>query len=544
MHSQLQRIIKPDRGYIETDLSFDSNNGYVIHATQAYTDPLSLRRTAEIVAELLTSQVARLVCIEEVSGEVSLAPLLALRARRENFLTPGRLIETGEIGYLEYLFLTVEQDFDLWGVEDASVFKKAIDISRSLTPGSNDWERRFTELITDLNVSGLAHVSGKYADFCRSCGSTPDDLPPLELLIEYADHAGLESADLRNFEVLLSVKELEQTIDFTAANREREEMQNLIIELITDPGLIVQRSFEQAGIMPSDATPKLLMDQLSSATIDDLSLSLRMRRTALGRLLLPTLKSQQQKGLRPTAPADLLALFEDSFEILKEEIAEALKGQGKDHVATARVFNLLMEFMALLNIEPEHFPNLILYAHYLNRLLAAQVFAVPNELNALRIRILSKLSQQDMDRLHASLLERLSLLTEAFQLKLTRHNVKRLQTLAEEQVVSHEQLCADLARFFQNNARLNELKELETEYTDRFDDAMRFYNLQDLRADEMVDNTRKRMRDLKQETAILVTGGFHQNTIAASLARHRISHTVVFPVAMPRGVQAWGVKQG
>jgi hypothetical protein len=391
-------------------------------------------------------------------------------------------------------------------------------------------------------VEGLAQVTDKYADFCRSCGSTPgDELPSIELLIEYANKAGLESADLPNYEILLSVKELEQTIDFTAANREREEIQNLILELVMDSGRIVQRSFEQAGILPSDATPRSLMDQLSSPTIDDLSLSFQMRRTPFGRLLLLALKSQLQKGRRPTAPADLLALFEESFEILKEDLADSLKGRGEGHAATARIFNLVMEFMALLNIEPERFPNLILYAHYLNRLLGAQVFAVPNELNALRLRILYKLSHQDLDRLHASLLERLSLLTQAFQLKVTRRDVKRLQTLAQE--VSHEQLCADLSLFFQNNPRLNELKDLETEYTDRFDDAMLFYNLQDLRADEMVANTLKRMRELKQKTAILVTGGFHQNTVATSLARQRISHTVVFPFAKFGGLLARGVKQ-
>jgi hypothetical protein len=59
---------------------------------------------------------------------------------------------------------------------------------------------------------------------------------------------------------------------------------------------------------------------------------------------------------------------------------------------------------------------------------------------------------------------------------------------------------------------------------------MVYFNLMVTRANAMSENTLKRMYETDRDSAILLTGGFHQETVAANLSRQRISYATVMPM--------------
>jgi hypothetical protein len=407
----------------------------------------------------------------------------------------------------------------LWGIDDAALYRKLRGLDTGLRTGKESWTRPIEQLAAALHSDGLKHVSSDYRAFCHACSAGGDDFPPVEVLIDYANRLGLVSNALRNYNILVRARDMERAIDFEAMDHEREALQNLIVSLVADPERLVQTSFEAAGLLPADATAQSLMMAADAKS----SLAADMRHTPLGRVLLPGMRNAAAPD---RAPTELLSLFERSYQSISGELTGLIAEQSTSRKAMARLFNFLMELMTLLDIGQERFPNLVRYAHSTNRWTGAQGFLLIDEIFGLKGRIQAALTRNDADRVHASLSERLRLLLSACRLMLTRREVKQLQGMAGE--MSHRRLLEDLRSLLPDGAALRELRDLEEDYAARFEDTMLYYNVQDLRADAMVANTLARIRESGQNSAILVTGGFHEETISAGFARNRVSHTVVF----------------
>lgn len=181
----------------------------------------NLAKTLEIV---LRAENLPVVFTEGASGEVSLSALRqrgtpALRRR-----VAAEFVKKGELKGSEYLELTGERDFEIVGVEEKRLYDRSVEIYRRTVearPRLLAYLARMRVTVDYLKThrlnAALRAFDGRRNDFLDGKISW---LQYLEALHAEALAAGLSTTDYSQLHRLKRLRELEESIDFEAANRE------------------------------------------------------------------------------------------------------------------------------------------------------------------------------------------------------------------------------------------------------------------------------------------------------------------------------------
>jgi len=234
----------------------------------------------------------------------------------------------------------------------------------------------------------------------------------------------------------------------------------------------------------------------------------------------------------PDSPENVLRLFHAAVDEIEAELVghfQTAKRSGADP-SNARdmtrgmswLFQFLLEFLLLTTADARDFPNLVRYTHYLKQYDSVVMTKAVSEMHFLRVKIEAELLKTDEDRSFAQFVPRLRLLEGVGSLACLPGDVKLLAARFRE--FNHGRLCAEFDRLVSGSAALEE------EYEDRIENSLRYYRLMDLRADAMARNTIARMCEFGVLSCVLLTGGFHRDRIAATLASLGIGYTGIFPL--------------
>ncbi|HTL70934.1 MAG TPA: hypothetical protein VL404_06555 [Candidatus Eisenbacteria bacterium] len=204
------------------------NDKTVYLVRDAHTNDSCQLNTAAALDIIFKKEKIKFVFLEAGTGDDSLtfARVLGTPARREKVALS--YLKQGQVSGSEYLDLTSDHDFRLWGVEDKDLYWESLAVYRGIASGRARFEAYLEEISAAVEAlkprvlnRALLTLDARRAAFSR------EELSSVEyagILSGAASENGVSLAAYPHLRQLKNLKSLEDGIDFKAANLEQEKL--------------------------------------------------------------------------------------------------------------------------------------------------------------------------------------------------------------------------------------------------------------------------------------------------------------------------------
>lgn len=512
------------------DLGPGAPRVYYINA--AWGDPQAEVDLAHLLEDILAKTSVTLMCVESRVGECSLSGLHSV-ASQPCRQSVGKRYLGRSLGAAEYLSLAWLRALSLWGVEEsAEAIEKVNSDFVSLGQDHAFWQALF---------GGTSDLAGAAPG--SLCADLEAKMPRPHVFgaIDVAASSRIQNIFYRAKELDIStsrqlrevfhVIELEGQIDFARANDEAAILGKKLQDLLAQPDRILEQSLRSCLNGDGDFSARGLASLLNNPNTDWTRLARGLSETPAGLLI----KYSCSEG-KPESAGDLLSHFYAACRAVTGRLAELAPrsqeearqslgfGSYRDH---ATFFRLLVELRTLFQIPAEEIHNVIKAAQYywwFNQSdIAQHLFEVERLYDAIIDRLASE-SERRYFRLRRTVEKVAQLLT----MRVTNADLDEIDR--EHGSLRHEELCAALGKWIHGSVALRRFKSLGKAYSSRLEAAKSWYRHQKKRQIAMADITLGRMADGGESQAILVTGGFHKEVVAARLIDRGLSCWIFTPV--------------
>jgi hypothetical protein len=210
-------------GFIEDSFKGDENT--VILIQDAHTNASGQINVAIALDIIIQEENIPYVFLEAGTGKASLSFLrdtTSLERRKEVGLS---FLRKGLLQGSEYLDLTSDLDFTLWGVEDPSLYDEALVSYRKIANSRDKHQNYLKKIQNTLNAlkpkllnEQLFKLESEYQGYLK--GNVPLT-EYLQTLTQKAKDKGINLKDFAHLETLRNLKQKEDHIDFKKANQEQ-----------------------------------------------------------------------------------------------------------------------------------------------------------------------------------------------------------------------------------------------------------------------------------------------------------------------------------
>ncbi len=202
-----------------------SDNQKTIYLIQdAHTNASGQMNVAKILEHLFKSQRIPYVFLEGSSGDMSLSFLRDQVSLDKRKLVAQSYLNKGLLQGSEYLDLTSEYPFELWGVEDSDLYDDALELYRDVVKNRPVIQKTLHQLRSTLDVLKPHILNPALADWDRHLSDyTKGDLLIIKYLLylyTQAQALNLDMNDFANIKQLILIQNLEASIDFANINHD------------------------------------------------------------------------------------------------------------------------------------------------------------------------------------------------------------------------------------------------------------------------------------------------------------------------------------
>lgn len=167
------------------------------------------------------------IFVEAGVGDDSLSFLRKYASHEGRKQVANQYLKKGVLHGEEYLDLTSNHNFIIWGVEDLKLYQKAIDAYRSVVKDREKFQSYLAGIQMTIDTlkprvfnSGLLSFHEKHTKFLREEISLADYF---QILNQEARKRQISLLNFPDIQVLISLKEKESLIDFNKANQEQQK---------------------------------------------------------------------------------------------------------------------------------------------------------------------------------------------------------------------------------------------------------------------------------------------------------------------------------
>ena len=396
------------------------------------------------------------VFLEAGVGDNSLSflrPYTELSDRKKRALS---YIKKGLLHGEEYLDLTSDHDFTLWGVEDPDLYIKSLEDYKAVAKDRERFDLYLKKIDQTLETLKAHLLNPSLSQFDKDMRKfQKEELTLTQYFQVLLRESTLENIDLTRYPHLKNLEALkaqEDKIDFIKAN---EEQTKALKALSAD---------EQ----------KELTDLTESQTNSPFKLSSN--------------DSKEAKAF--------YTLLEEKLTRSVIARSEATKQSKPAQIASATTW------------PRNDYPNLFKYFSYLKTARSIEAKSVLSELKALENEILDLLSKTEDEKTLVKSQKVLRHLEKLFHFTLTPEEFKDYKELTSSFGIEHlagflNKKILDLGAYYERSLFL------EKGYEDMVKHSEEFYSLTTKRDEFFVSEMLSKMQSESQNKAVLVTGGFH-----------------------------------
>ncbi len=204
------------------------NSPFTIYLFQdAHTNEsgqVNLAKTLDILFQ--EEKGLKYIFVEAGVGDDSLSFLRKYSSLQKRKEVATEYLKKGILHGEEYLDLTSDHDFVIWGVEDFALYQKAIDAYRSVVKDREKFQHYLSQIQTTIDTlkprifnPGLLSFDEKYTKFLKENISLTEYF---QILIQEAKKRNTPLLNYPHLQSLNNLKEKESKIDFKKANEEQQ----------------------------------------------------------------------------------------------------------------------------------------------------------------------------------------------------------------------------------------------------------------------------------------------------------------------------------
>ncbi len=458
---------------VEDTWKVPGNDKIIFLLQDAHTNESGQANIAKALDLILQKEKVKYVFLEAGTGDDSLSYLREKAPLERRQQVANSYLKKGELSGAEFLDLTSEHKFILWGAEDKTLYYKSIECYKVIVDQREKFKNYLNQIetTTDTLKSRLFNLSlftfdEKHEAFLKEKISLTDYF---SVLSKEADKIGISLSSYSHIRSLKKIKEEEARIDFEKANQEQQKA--------------------LASLTPE--VMKELLEASQDAKYEIFKLS----------------------GQNHTAAKAYYALLEEK---IREEVRSSEVGARKIY-SEPRTPNSELKY-----------PNLFRYFDYLKevrKIDPKKLFDEQRLLESEIYRVLAKTTDEaELSRISQNL-KSLKLLLD---LTLTPDEFHRYA--ADPRTFDVAYITGFL------NRKIMDLRNnyeravfLEKGYEDVFQKAREFYELTYQRDEAFVRNALKKMDKENETKAVLITGGYHSPNLKEILKKNNISFICLTP---------------
>ncbi len=457
----------------------------------------NIAKTIDLVLEQSKHQTP-FVFLEAGFGDSSLSPLRQYGTVKQRQAIAEKYLKRGYIQGPDYLDLTSDKPFTLWGVEDKELYWKALGHYRYLKdnrPDIHNYLDRVRRTIRTLKPKlynpSLYLLDEKREEFLKQNLSMTEYM---DILLQEQKKLKLPEDLFPNLLKLKAIKQKEQAINFEEASKE----QLTAIE----------------SLSPEDQT--VLKEALNSKGNQTL-------------FLLDSGEHKEEKGF---------------YALLEEKLKDRWASESTGDAEAGRPIRsqrsaVTRERMGLPQRQDPsvRLPNLYDYFSYLHEVKKLDLKALLKEKDDLETILYNLLARSQDERQLVLADKSLGTLKKLFDLTLLSEDLMAIES--DPQAFDIVRITGFL------NKKIMDLKSyyedalfLEKDYGEYYRQALEFYRLAKERDQAFIENTLKKLNEealsgkrqaISNPTAILVTGGFHTDHLKTLLKEQNISYLSITP---------------
>ncbi len=204
----------------------DSNDKKLVYLIQdPHTNNSGQLNVAKTLDILFTHEKLKYIFLEAGSGNESLSFLRSFGTERQREVAAGSLLRKAIFQGTEYLDITSDHDFVLWGVEDMALYEKSVEAYRAAAKERDRFERHLNEIESTIKTlkpriffAELITVDNGFQKFKKEEISLSEWA---EVLFRKAEKLKLNLDAYADIKGLLALQQREKEIDFAKANAEQ-----------------------------------------------------------------------------------------------------------------------------------------------------------------------------------------------------------------------------------------------------------------------------------------------------------------------------------
>jgi len=235
------------REIAEVQETFRGSSERTLYLLQdAHTNFSAQKNIASAIRQLVEKEKLRTVYVEGGFGDVSLAPLKKNSSPKKREELGMKYLRSGELSGAEYLNLAGADEFELAGVEDRELYWKSLELYRSVAKDRDKFkayldqvDRSIDTLKPEILHPLLRGFDRKRQDFLSGKLSFGEYFSALK---RYAGWFDAPLSDYPELSKMASLSELEERIDFKAANEEAAKAARLVEERKPEAGKLTSRN--------------------------------------------------------------------------------------------------------------------------------------------------------------------------------------------------------------------------------------------------------------------------------------------------------------
>ncbi len=416
----------------------------------------------------------KFVFSEAAVGENNLSFLRAYASLEKRKRIAKSYLQRGLLHGVEYLDLTTDYHFVLWGVEDPKLYIQSVETYASVAKNREkfqDYLKKVEATVKTLKPRiynpFLLSFDEKYQRYQKEETSLTNYF---EILTSQAQRLNLSLQDFPHLRALSKLRELEQKIDFKKANEEQ------------------QKAIE--SLSPEDQK-ELSLTQKENDSLFKLSVNENKTQKAFFALLAEKLsKRHPERSERSNAEILWQKAPQNDGHLLYPELSkyftylkEAKKINPKEFLKEHKLLEREVFKALTTNSDEEYLIRVSLNLDYLRKLLSLTLS--PDEF-------------------------------KEYQAQKQSFEITKMTGFLNKKIM-------DLRQYYENTVFL------ESGYEDVIKKCEEFYELTYERDKRFVENLTKKMDEENQEKAILITGGYHSPNLKYLLKEQGISYISITP---------------
>ncbi len=204
------------------------NSDRLVYLIQdAHTNESGQINLAKVLDILFSKDQIKYIFVEAGLGDNSLTFLREHSSLQKRKQVATEYLKKGILHGEEYLDLTSDHDFTIWGVEDFTLYQKAIDAYRAVVKDREKFQNYLSRIQSTINTlkprifnPSLLSFDEKHSKFLKEETSLTDYF---QMLTQEADKQNISLLNFPHLKALNNLRDKESKIDFKLANDEQQK---------------------------------------------------------------------------------------------------------------------------------------------------------------------------------------------------------------------------------------------------------------------------------------------------------------------------------